>query len=64
MNKCCQLYSCANGGGPEMQILDPYIKAGLVREQGTKKILTFPEKFKCMYCGEIDWKKEESIVSL
>jgi hypothetical protein len=61
MNKCCELYSCANGRGPEMYILNPYIKAGLVRERDTKKILTFPEKFNCMYCGEIDWRKEESI---
>jgi hypothetical protein len=48
--------SCANGRGPEFHIADPYIQAGLLRVRDTKEIVTFPDTFHCVYCGEIDYK--------
>ena len=49
----------ACGSGPEFHINDPYIAQGLVREKETQKIVEFPDILDCMYCGEIDWRKEE-----
>lgn len=60
MDKCCSLYRCANGGGPEFHINDEYILKGLLREKETKKIVRFPRIFDCMYCGKHNWKQEES----
>ena len=60
MSKCFELFGCANGRAVERQINDPYIAAGLVREVETKKILRFPKIFNCMYCGKIDWRKDEN----
>ena len=60
-NKCYEIHRCANGGGPEFRINDPYIKAGLVRIKETEEIVKFPEIFKCCYCGDIDWRYSESI---
>jgi len=61
MDKCCSMYSCANGIGGEFEINDPYIKNGLVRNKETKEVLVFPKIFKCMYCGNIDWEKAEKM---
>lgn len=52
MSKCCSLNRCANGRGPRFEIGDPYIAAGLLRERETKRLVTFPEKPVCMYCGD------------
>lgn len=43
-------WSCANGHHVEFHLDDPHIAAGLVREQATKKIVTFPARPICMYC--------------
>lgn len=61
MDKCCSMYSCANGTGGEFHINDPYIKNGLVRNKETKEIIIFPEIFHCIYCGDIDWQKSETM---
>lgn len=61
VNKCAEIHRYANGTGPEFQINDPYIRAGLVRIKGTEEIVKFPEIFDCCYCGKIDWKYIESI---
>jgi len=50
--------SCS-GSGPEFHINDPYIAAGLLRVKDTKETIVFPEVFKCMYCGDIDWREED-----
>lgn len=52
--------SSSCGTGPEFHINDPYIAQGLVRVRETKEIVVFPDIFDCMYCGEIDWRKEEA----
>ena len=44
---------CANGDGPEFHIADEWIQAGLVREAKTKKVVVFPKRFDCMYCGPL-----------
>ncbi len=51
---------CSNGTGPEFHIDDEYIVQGLLRLQDSKEIVKFPDIFNCMYCGEIDWRKEEA----
>ncbi len=33
---------------------------GLLRLRDSKEIVKFPDIFNCMYCGEIDWRKEEA----
>lgn len=53
MDKCCEIYRCANGDGPNFCVGDNHIAAGLVRERESKAIVTFPKIFNCMYCGEI-----------
>lgn len=60
MDKCCSIYSCANGRGPEFEIGDEYISRGLLRNAETKRVVKFPKTFHCMYCGKHDWKKETS----
>lgn len=60
MNHVCHLKQCSNGVGPEFHINDPYIEKGLVRNRETKEIVVFPDIFKCQYCGDIDWRKEEA----
>lgn len=50
-NRCADKYGCANSSGPEFHVGDEYIKRGLLRELETKKIITFPKVFDCMYCG-------------
>jgi hypothetical protein len=52
MSECCRRNRCANGRGPEFVIGDPYIAAGLVRELETQKVVAFPERLSCMYCGD------------
>lgn len=54
MDACCAKYRCANGRGPEFRIGDPFIQDGLLRNRETKQIVTFPEKFTCMYCGIVE----------
>jgi len=49
MSKACNMYGCSNGRGVHFHIGDETIAAGLVRERDSKKILTFPDKFICMY---------------
>lgn len=61
MDKCCSMYRCANGNGPEFKIGDKWIAKGLLREKNTKKIIKFPKIFNCMYCGKNNWKQEEKI---
>ena len=41
-------------------IMDPMISRGLVRRYDTKETLKFPDIFACIYCGEHDWRKEDS----
>jgi len=53
MSKRSSMSGCANGRGLRFEIGDPFITAGLVREFETKKVVAFPEKFICMYCGEL-----------
>lgn len=53
-DKLCKKYGCSNGRGPEFHIGDPYIIAGVLREKETKKVVTFPETFHCIYCGDHD----------
>lgn len=60
MDFCCSQKGCANGRGPEFYINDPYIKAGLLREVKTKKVVKLPKIFNCMYCGKLDWQKMEA----
>ena len=55
--KCCELHSCANGLGPEFNVLDKYIKAGLVIDQNNT-VVQPPEIFECVYCGKIAWRIE------
>lgn len=56
---CCYMNHCANGRCVDFNITNDTIQAGLLREVSTKKIIKPPKIFKCCYCGEIDWKKEE-----
>lgn len=59
MDKCCSKFSSANGRGVDFYVNDPTILKGSVRELETKKIVVPPMIFNCIYCGEINWKKEE-----
>ena len=59
MDFTCSRSRCANGRGPEFHISDPYIDEGLLRLQETKEIVKYPKIFDCMYCGKINWRKEE-----
>jgi hypothetical protein len=52
MSHCCSINRCANGGGPEFRLRDPYIERGLLRERDTKRVVTFPERPVCMFCGD------------
>ncbi|KKM01326.1 hypothetical protein LCGC14_1795510 [marine sediment metagenome] len=60
MSFVCSKKGCANGAGPEFHINDPYIEKGLLRLRETKEVVKFPDIFNCMYCGDINWRKEES----
>jgi hypothetical protein len=51
MDKCCAINRCANGTGPQFELGDPYIAAGLIRERNSKRLVTFPAAPSCMYCG-------------
>lgn len=53
--------SCANGRGIDFHIGNKYILRGLVREKDTKKIVTFPEEFNCMYCGNLRTEMDERL---
>ena len=54
MSRQSALHGCANGRGVEFKIGDPYIAAGLLRLRDTKEVVTFPERFRCMYCGDVE----------
>ena len=58
MDKSCTLFSCANGRGPEFHIYDSYIQMGLLKVKDGD-IVKIPDKFICMYCGEIDIKDDK-----
>jgi len=45
-------HRCCNGRLVEMHANDPHIAAGLLRERDTKRVFTWPESVKCMYCGD------------
>lgn len=57
MSKMCSERGAASGVHVEFHLNDRHIKAGLVRERDTKKLLTFPDKPLCMYCGH-DWVEQ------
>lgn len=59
MNKCAAINRCANGRGPEFKIGDPYIRAGLLRERETGRVVVEPNHLYCMYCGE-KWQRSEA----
>lgn len=46
--------SCANGIGARFSDRDDYIKAGLVRERESKRVVAPPSPRVCMYCGPIE----------
>ena len=51
---------CANGHGAQFHIDDPYIKAGLLKEKVTQKVVKFPKTMHCVYCGVIHFIVKES----
>lgn len=51
MSMLSKKHGCANGRGIDFHVNDLHILMGLVREVKTKKILTPPTTFVCMYCG-------------
>lgn len=53
MQKCSSRSGCANGISPEFEIYNQYIKRGFLRTIDGE-IITPPDRFICMYCGEID----------
>ena len=57
MDKLSKKEGCANGRGPKFHIGDPYIISGILREKETKKVVSFPETFNCIYCGSHDLSK-------
>ena len=57
MDKCCDMYTCANGILVEFDIMNKAIKEGRVRVKDTEEIIKIPDKFICIYCGEIEYKK-------
>jgi len=59
MNKTSKKYSCANGRSASFEIGDPYILAGLLREKSSKRVIKFPNTFRCVYCGVHDLSKLE-----
>lgn len=65
MDELCKRNGCANGRGPQFYIGDPYIIQGLLREKESKKVVVFPETFRCIYCGnhdisKLDMRKQQS----
>jgi len=59
MGKVCENRGCANGRRVEFDVNDETVNAGLLRIRETKEIVTPPQIFKCIYCGEHDWKQEQ-----
>ena len=54
MDKCCELFSCANGRGPSLtyqEDLDPYWDNGLLWIQRTMQPLTKPTDLVCYLCA-------------
>jgi hypothetical protein len=54
MDKCCQLYSCANGNSASIiseKTYTPYITRGLILIQSTRKMVTKPDNIKCSLCA-------------
>lgn len=54
MGKVAAQMSCANGRGPEFNLNDPYMVAGLVRVRETGVVVIPPSEPLCMYCGH-EW---------
>lgn len=52
MSFACAQHRCANGRHVKFHLGDRHIAAGLVRERDSKRLLTFPKKPCCMYCGD------------
>src|SRR3990167_4399269 len=50
LRKCASIYGCANGRSVEFKIGDTTITEKKLREVVTKKIVSFPKMFNCMYC--------------
>lgn len=61
-NRCSGKHGCANGRGVEFNVMDKTILSGLLRYRDTKEIITIPEIFKCIYCGEHDLRIEQPVV--
>ena len=49
MDKLCSMNGCANGTGPEFHPQNRWIKKGFLRNKETKKIVSVPKEFICMY---------------
>ncbi len=54
MSKVASINGCANGRGPEFVIGNAYVRAGLLREKGSRLLVAEPTHLNCMYCGE-EW---------
>ena len=62
MDKCCNIYGCANGRGPHLVNAnydigkyiqaDQYIKRGLLRIQRTSEPIVIPANLKCILCAD------------
>jgi hypothetical protein len=52
MNRQCGIHHSATGLHVRFQLDDKHIAAGMVRERDSKRVLTFPAKPCCMYCGD------------
>jgi hypothetical protein len=59
MHKMSSMKGCANGRYVEFNPIDKTINANLLREVETKKIIKPPDVFKCVYCGDINWREED-----
>lgn len=51
MSAMCSKYRSASGRGVRFEDSDPTIKAGLLRERETKRVVTAPAIRVCCYCG-------------
>lgn len=58
-NKCCEIFSYANGRSVEFNVSNETINSGLLRIVDTKEIIKPPKIFKCCYYGNHDWREEE-----
>jgi hypothetical protein len=58
MDWACARHRAASGHHVQFDLSDPHIAAGLLRERETKKIVMFPDKPDCMYCGQ-NWAAQK-----